>query len=769
MNIRHTDERYRKCHQLFKTSNYETHKNRNPDRVEGTCQWVLKHQQYQSWLTSRRDNLLWISADPGCGKSVLSKTLIKEEIKSHASRSTCYFFFKDNEEQNSLSIALCALLHQLFSYRPRLLRHAIPYWDREGEKMRNETARLWQVLLLAGTDPAAGDVVCILDALDECAIEGQVDLIDFLTSFYNSSITKTSRQSTLKFLVTSRPYYGIERQFHRLRAGLPTIRLAGEDENEQIGTEIDLVTNAWVSDLSTELNLKASLRELLQVRLQQIRSRTYLWLYLVFQEIRKSLKQTEKMFNSIIDEIPTSIDEAYDHILSKSTDQKEAAILLKIIVGAARPLTLKEMDVAFALATQENVSSYEELDLDGDNLKRRIRNLCGLFVYIADSRVQLFHQTAKEFLLRRDVGFDSVSNTWRHSLEERGSEFLMAETCMRYLLFDAFETGNEDYDSEFEETDRPDETKSPAHDFMDYSAANWPEHFRKADVGKTDHLFSLSLALSDTKSPHYAVWFPNYWRSEQRYSGVPEWTSLHLAGYVGHTEVVRHLLDHEKMSVDSKNREGTTAFISAAARGHLAVVQLLLDRGAEIRQRTKSHDNALWAASAEGHEKVVQLLLDRGVEFDIAKTGNCAPLQAASGRGHEKVVEKLLQFIAQTDDQDLDTRQTSACVAALVTASENGHEKVVELLLGKGAQIKIQKVDAAHASAYAWSLQQATRRRHEKVVELLLEKGTDLDTQGACHSNIRKALSRWRKKMWKEHEQEISGLLLDESRRLNAR
>jgi hypothetical protein len=45
------------------------------------------------------------------------------------------------------------------------------------------------------------------------------------------------------------------------------------------------------------------------------------------------------------------------------------------------------LDVAFALAIQENVSSHEELDLNGGKLNLRIRNLCGLLIYVIDSRV----------------------------------------------------------------------------------------------------------------------------------------------------------------------------------------------------------------------------------------------------------------------------------------------------------------------------------------------------------------------------------------------
>lgn len=69
------------------------------------------------------------------------------------------------------------------------------------------------------------------------------------------------------------------------------------------------------------------------------------------------------------------MEKAYENILNKNKDQTQAKILLSIIVVATRPLKIEEMDVALNLVLQDNVSSHEELDLDGDNLETRIRNL----------------------------------------------------------------------------------------------------------------------------------------------------------------------------------------------------------------------------------------------------------------------------------------------------------------------------------------------------------------------------------------------------------
>lgn len=123
---RYQNDKARECHRLFKISEYESQKNINPDRAAGTCRWALEHPRFREWYDNLYDDLLWISADPGCGKSVLSKSLIDRDLSKSQVHTVCYFFFKDNKSQDVLAIALCALIHQLFSSKPELVSYAIP-------------------------------------------------------------------------------------------------------------------------------------------------------------------------------------------------------------------------------------------------------------------------------------------------------------------------------------------------------------------------------------------------------------------------------------------------------------------------------------------------------------------------------------------------------------------------------------------------------------------------------------------------------------------
>ncbi len=70
------------CLQCLRTSEYEAFRRRNPDRTPGTCEWFLMHKKNQSWRNEQSSSLLWVFANPGCGKSVLAATLVEELRRS---------------------------------------------------------------------------------------------------------------------------------------------------------------------------------------------------------------------------------------------------------------------------------------------------------------------------------------------------------------------------------------------------------------------------------------------------------------------------------------------------------------------------------------------------------------------------------------------------------------------------------------------------------------------------------------------------------------
>ncbi|KAI1122591.1 purine and uridine phosphorylase [Nemania abortiva] len=334
---------------MLYTSPYRDRKERNPDRVPGTCEWFVSHTSYDRWRTSTSSSMLWVSADPGCGKSVLVKHLVDSELPTTQLRTTCYFFFKDDfTDQRSASGALCCILHQLFKQREVLLSNDIVERFETGEEyLTGSFGELWDILVTASRDENAGEIVCIIDAFDECEEQGRSEFTRYLQKFYG-----TRNNSNLKFLLTSRPYGNIRRGFEPLELpGLPVIHLSGENEDEmkKIAKEIDIYIKAQVRSIRNILKLKCAEEQILLKELLRVPNRTYIWAHLTLDVVQNDIKLDKAGIYKATSQLPQTVDEAYERILAKSCDSKEARRLLHIVVAAARPLTLSEMELALFL------------------------------------------------------------------------------------------------------------------------------------------------------------------------------------------------------------------------------------------------------------------------------------------------------------------------------------------------------------------------------------------------------------------------------------
>ncbi|XP_030764080.1 ankyrin repeat domain-containing protein 29-like, partial [Sitophilus oryzae] len=89
---------------------------------------------------------------------------------------------------------------------------------------------------------------------------------------------------------------------------------------------------------------------------------------------------------------------------------------------------------------------------------------------------------------------------------------------------------------------------------------------------------------------------------------------LHLAALNGNLPLLTRILDSGKVHVDSRDKDGTTPLILAAANGHFDCIRELLDQGADPNIKRITGTTPLFFAAQGGYLDIVQFLLENGAQ-----------------------------------------------------------------------------------------------------------------------------------------------------------
>lgn len=116
-------------------------------------------------------------------------------------------------------------------------------------------------------------------------------------------------------------------------------------------------------------------------------------------------------------------------------------------------------------------------------------------------------------------------------------------------------------------------------------------------------------------------------------------TALFLAMRNGAFGVAEALLADATLDVNALNPAGESALMMAALKGHVAWMQRLIDRGAQIDKKGWS---PLHYAASGLEPEAVKLLLERGATINARSPNGTTPIMLAARYGAEASVDLLL-------------------------------------------------------------------------------------------------------------------------------
>ncbi|KAF2794499.1 hypothetical protein K505DRAFT_26200 [Melanomma pulvis-pyrius CBS 109.77] len=277
-------------------------------RDDQTCCWILRHIEWQKWLSGTR-RFIWIHGIPGAGKTILASYII-EQIRNvsptlHVKNACLYFYCSYRHTDNQTSSFLRWMVSQLCRQLQYMPQDLLDLYNNNSDMTIEQLKAALSALL-----GEIGLVYVVLDAIDECNTKSDVRAIDApgarreLLQLLESLLTDPEFDK-VQIVATSRNYRDIEDSLEPLSVPISMSNpLVDEDIRTYVGTQ--LRTNDRFSRWSTTLlnDIKDALAEgakgmfrwaSCQIHiLQRKRSES---------EIRKALK-----------ELPETLDETYERI-----------------------------------------------------------------------------------------------------------------------------------------------------------------------------------------------------------------------------------------------------------------------------------------------------------------------------------------------------------------------------------------------------------------------------------------------------------------------
>ncbi|KAF3073766.1 hypothetical protein CFAM422_004130 [Trichoderma lentiforme] len=349
--------------------------------------WILEHEDFNKWRHTKESGCLWIKGDPGKGKTMLLCGVIEDFERNSESENLSYFFCQAADYRiNTAAAVVGGLIKSLLKRHPTLLSRTRKSHE-DGEKGQLDGANalviLCDIFETITNDPGLTNVICVVDALDECVKDCRHLL---------NLIIRTSDR--VRWLLSSRNEKDIEKGLNQVPQRLV---LELKQNAEQISISIDAYIRHHIQRidaLKSDDQLQEKILDLLKAKAQG----TFLWVALVVEQLHKT---DHWDVENVLEEMPKDLESLYGLILDRAEtlgkrSQEICQVLLSIITTAKRPLHLEELLVfinSHWKGSRHFKTTYGLQDV------RDMTKTCGSVLSIREDTVYFIHQSAKDYVV----------------------------------------------------------------------------------------------------------------------------------------------------------------------------------------------------------------------------------------------------------------------------------------------------------------------------------------------------------------------------------
>ncbi len=158
----------------------------------------------------------------------------------------------------------------------------------------------------------------------------------------------------------------------------------------------------------------------------------------------------------------------------------------------------------------------------------------------------------------------------------------------------------------------------------------------------------------------------------------------------------------------------------AASKGHIDIVEYLLDSDADMLLTNETDMTPLHLAARDGQTHIVKFILERVDKIPERILNDIIHVASMSVYGRPEIVQMLDDFRTEQARPSTTGRQKADSI--LLEASENGDQDLVKQALKEGANVNV--VDGRGMMPIHW----AALRGHTQIVNILLENNADMNS-----------------------------------------